>query len=91
MNVSIPSNLESFVHSLVVSGSYADPGEVVGEALLRFKRHEELRREIQVGIDQLDRGEFAEYDENWLSAIFGEVKLRHTRYSGSGIMPREER
>ena len=57
MNVSLPADLENFVQSLVLSGSYPGPDEVVGEALLMFKRREELRREIQVGIDQLDRGE----------------------------------
>jgi antitoxin ParD1/3/4 len=82
MNVSIPADLENFVHSLVVSGSYADPDEVVGEALLRFKRHEELRREIQVGIDQLDRGEFSEYDENSLEKFDADIKATENNLFG---------
>ena len=63
MNVSIPADLESFVQNLVLSGSYPGPDEVVGKALQMLKRHEELRREIQVGIDQLDRGESVSGEE----------------------------
>jgi antitoxin ParD1/3/4 len=57
MNISLSADLENFVQNLVLSGSYPGPDEVVGKALLMLKRHEELRREIQLGIDQLDRGE----------------------------------
>jgi hypothetical protein len=35
----------------------------VGKAMTMPKSDEELRREIQFGIDQLDRGELTEYDE----------------------------
>ena len=73
MNVSLPAELENFVQSLVLSGSYSGPDEVVGKALLMFKRREELRREIQVGIDQLDRGEFVEYDDLSLERFTADV------------------
>jgi len=74
MNVSIPADLESFVQNLVLSGSYPGPDEVVGKALQMLKRHEELRREIQVVSDQFDRGEFTEYDERSFQRFNDDIK-----------------
>ena len=82
MNASIPADLENFVQSLVLSGSYSGPDEVVGEALLMFKHHEELRREIQVGIGQLDRGESAEYDENSSERFSDDIKATEEKLFG---------
>jgi antitoxin ParD1/3/4 len=63
MNISITADQEKFVESLVASGSFSDPSEVVNKALEMLKRrYEELRKEIQIGIDQLDRGEAVDGD-----------------------------
>jgi len=60
---------ESFVQNAVKSGSYLTQSEVVATALellrtreeLRRIRREQLKKEIQIGIDQLDRGETVEF------------------------------
>jgi len=65
MNVSLTPELEKLVHAKVESGLYLSASEVVREALrlleerdrLQALRYEELRKEIQIGIDQADRGE----------------------------------
>ena len=65
MNVSLTPKLEELVSRRVASGLYNSASEVVREALrlleerdrLREMRLEELRREIAVGLEQLDRGE----------------------------------
>ena len=65
MNVSVGKEFEQFVREKVESGNYASASEVVrdGLRLLREKeklfeaRLEAFRNEIQVGLDQLDRGE----------------------------------
>lgn len=65
MNVSLTPRLEEFVKAKVESGLYNSSSEVVREALrlledqdrLRQIRLEELRREVRIGLDQLDRGE----------------------------------
>jgi antitoxin ParD1/3/4 len=62
MNVSLTPELESFIREKVDSGRYHSSSEVVREALrlleeherLRELRLEELRREIQKGIDSGD-------------------------------------
>ncbi|WP_106381326.1 type II toxin-antitoxin system ParD family antitoxin [Abditibacterium utsteinense] len=65
MNVSLTPELEEMVSQKVKSGLYNSASEVVREGLrlireqdqLREIKLEELRREIQIGIDSLDRGE----------------------------------
>jgi antitoxin ParD1/3/4 len=65
MNVSLTPELEKLVESKVQSGRYQSASEVIREGLrllddqdrLRNAQLEEVRRKIQIGIDQLDRGE----------------------------------
>ena len=65
MNVSLTPELEKLVASKVQSGRYQSASEVIREGLrlleyqdrLRAAQLEEVRRKIQVGLDQLDRGE----------------------------------
>ena len=65
MNVSLTPELEKLVKSKVQSGRYHSASEVIREGLrllddqdrLRNAQLEEVRRKIQIGIDQLDRGE----------------------------------
>lgn len=72
MNVSLTPELENLVNEKVKSGLYNSASEVVREALrllkeqdeLRRIRLEELRREIQIGIDQIESGEFAVYESS---------------------------
>jgi antitoxin ParD1/3/4 len=65
MNVSLTPELEKLVESKVQSGRYQSASEVIREGLrllddqdrLRNAQLEEVRRKIQGGIDQLDKGE----------------------------------
>ena len=65
MNVSLTPRLEALVRRKVESGLYNSASEVVREALrlleerdrIKEMKLEELRKEIQQGIDSLDRGE----------------------------------
>ena len=58
-----------FIENAVQSGSYLTQSEVVATALELLKSHEELRlirrerlkKEIQKGIEELDRGETVEF------------------------------
>ena len=84
MNVSLTPQLEQYVKDKVKSGLYNSSSEVVREALrlmgerdmLRQIRIEELRAEIQKGIDQIERGEYTEYDENNIHQLFEDVRRR---------------
>jgi len=65
MNVSLTPELEQLIHKKVESGLYLSASEVVREALrllderdkLQAMKYEQLRQDIQTGIDQADRGE----------------------------------
>jgi antitoxin ParD1/3/4 len=65
MNVSLTPELEDLVNQKVSSGMYHSASEVIREALrllkeqdeLRQYRLEQLRKEIAIGLEQLDRGE----------------------------------
>lgn len=80
MNVSLTPELERFVTSKVESGMYHTASEVIREGLRLLKEREEvhqrklieLRREIQIGTDQADRGEVSPFNESTLD----EVKAR---------------
>ena len=68
MNVHLGSVFDEFVADLLKSGYYQTQSEVLREGLRLLKEREdvkqlrlaELRREIAVGADQADRGEFVD-------------------------------
>ncbi len=65
MNVSVGREFEEYVRAKVESGDYASVSEVVRDGLRLMREKEQLfearlqsvRGEIQIGIDQLERGE----------------------------------
>ena len=84
MHVSLTPHLEELVRNKVKSGLYNSASEVVREALrlmddrdrVREMRLEDVRNEIQIGIDQLERGESTEYTKETLHELFDDVKAR---------------
>lgn len=77
--VRITGALGSFVEAEVAAGAYASADEVVRTGVLHLKRQadrrarklERLNAAIQVGQDQIDRGEVIEIDD--LTAFFDEL------------------
>jgi antitoxin ParD1/3/4 len=84
MNIHLPRELEQFVAQLMQSGRYDSESEIVCEALwllqnwedLRKVRIEDLRQKVAVGLAQLERGEYTEYDDNSLHELMERVKAR---------------
>ena len=84
--IQIDEPLDRFVEDRVRSGSYQDASDVVraGLGLLKaradreHKKLERLRAAIQVGIDQIERGEgiVVEDLEAWFDAIEAEIDRR---------------
>ena len=66
MVLALPDDLKMFVQNEVASGRFRSTEDVICEALRRLREHErqldELRAELQIGIDQLDRGEGIPFD-----------------------------
>lgn len=71
MNVSLTPELEQFVQAKVKSGRYLSASEVVREALRLLEERdriqqlklESLRKEIMIGVEQLERGEVVNGEE----------------------------
>jgi antitoxin ParD1/3/4 len=71
MNVSLGEKWEAFIAQCVESGRYLSASEVVRDAMrlleeqecLRQHRAEELRKEIQIGLDALDNGDYVEIED----------------------------
>ncbi len=68
MNVNLTPEMAQFVSEEIASGDYASASELVRDALRLLKRDRDmekekleiLRREINLGIEQAQRGEFSE-------------------------------
>lgn len=87
MNVSLTPELEQFVQEKVKSGRYLSASEVVREALRLLEdrdriqqiKLETLRKEIRVGVEQIERGEVVDGD-----AVFAELEADICRIEQAG-------
>lgn len=81
MNVSLTPELEKMVNDEVKSGRYKSASEVVREGLrliqIRKAKLAALKRELAVGIEQLDRGEFYEYSS--VKEMFDDIKAEASK------------
>jgi putative addiction module CopG family antidote len=81
MSIQISPDLQQFVHQVIAAGNYKNENEVVDRAIRllqqRQQRIDELRREVQPALDQLDRGEGVELaNEHEIRQFFDDVKER---------------
>jgi antitoxin ParD1/3/4 len=82
MNVNLGATFDKFVAELLKGGTYQSQSEVVREGLRLLKEREELktlrlaelRRQIAIGSDQADRGEFVDGEQT-----FAEIRRRSAR------------
>jgi len=83
MDDSFSPELRQLVEQELATGSYVSENELLLEAMRllarRDQRREELRGELQIGRDQLDRGKYTEYDDQTLRERFGRLKQRSVR------------
>jgi antitoxin ParD1/3/4 len=79
MSELIPPEFTGFVENEVASGSYRSAAEVVAEGLrlLREQKLYELRKDIDAGLAQIDRGEGIRVDSpEALDRFFDEIRNR---------------
>ena len=92
MNVSLTPELEQYIDGKVQSGMYHSASEVVREGLRLLKEKEEvhknqlaeLRREIQIGVDQADRGEVKPLTDELVQGIKDRGRKRLAARKGQG-------
>jgi len=68
MNLSLPDDVNAFVKSLVSNGRFDSEEAAIIEGVRMLMGREQLKAEIQVGVDQLDNGNH--FDEE---TVFAEV------------------
>ena len=80
MLVHLKSDVQTFIEERVREGDFEDADEAVSAAVRQMaERHEHTERlaaAIQIGIDQLDRGEKARLTPGLAAEIFAEGKRR---------------
>jgi Arc/MetJ-type ribon-helix-helix transcriptional regulator len=54
---SIPADLKEFVEAEVASGNFPTEEEAVAEGIRLLRRRAEFRKELQIGAEQIERGE----------------------------------
>jgi antitoxin ParD1/3/4 len=87
MNVSLTPALEKMVQQKVASGLYNSASEVIREALRLLAQNDKLqhakltalREDVEVGIRQLDNGQFTEYDEKSARTLVKQIKSRRKK------------
>ena len=82
MNVSLTKELERFVTQKVKSGMYQTASEVVRESLrlmITKDADESLRRDIRIGFEAIERGEYEDYDETTTAKLAADIKSRGRR------------
>jgi antitoxin ParD1/3/4 len=69
MALEITPELESVVQGIYAGGQYANEAEVLAAALHLLQQRDQLRRDLQLGVDELNRGDRLEAEE-----VFAELR-----------------
>lgn len=88
MTEALPPDVRDFVHQQVATGHYQSEAEVIAAGVRVLQeleqRRDQLRKEIQAGVDELDRGEGIELAADELRSFFDDVQARgRARYEAS--------
>ncbi len=86
MNISLTPEFESMIQEKVKSGMYHTASEVIRDALrlmqeqdqFRQMKLENLRREIDIGLKQIERGEVSVWDPKKIKKEFSERKAKES-------------
>ncbi len=84
MNITLSPELENLVNEELRTGDYFSPSDVLREGLLMLKeskiprevRRENLRREIQKGIDAMRAGNYTTYNADELDDFVEDIIKR---------------
>ncbi len=63
MNIEIPAEFAPFVAEMISRGSYRDENELFVEGLRLLKSREQLRADVDAGIEQLEAGQGLDGEE----------------------------
>lgn len=69
MNVDLPADQQAYLENLVAAGRFPSAAEAIREGVGLLILRERLKEQVQVGIDQADRGEVLDHD-----TVFGQLR-----------------
>ena len=83
MNISLTPELEQLVHRKVNSGLYHSASEVIREGLRLLKEQDDmrqsrliqLRKEVDIGAEQIERKQYTDYDVENLQPLVNEIQV----------------
>lgn len=78
MDIQIPQEQQAIIEGLIAAGRFSSVQEVISEGIRLLASTEKMRQEIQVGIDQADRGELIDHD-----TVFAQLKSMATEVQAS--------
>jgi antitoxin ParD1/3/4 len=74
MSIEISPENSRYLAELVSRGAFANESQALDEAVVLLRKREALRADVQLGIDQADRGELIPGDE-----VFSRLEKRAER------------
>lgn len=93
MRIELPEQLEAYIQYKLDAGLYSNGAEVIRDALRRMMEHDDeaartlrLRDALQVGVDQVARGEGAIYSPALLQSLKAQALAR----TAQGERPKPE-
>ena len=75
MPVQITPELEALVQEILSEGLFQDEAEVLREALRLLQKRQQLLRDVNAGVAQLDQGRSSEYNEDSLEQFLDDVRV----------------
>ena len=79
MNLSLPDDVNAFVKSLVSNGQFDSEEAAIIEGVRMLMGREQLKAEIQVGVDQLDNGNHFDEETVFVEVIAEIDKVESTQ------------
>jgi antitoxin ParD1/3/4 len=62
MSIQLPPSHQKAAEQLVAMGRFSSVEDVVSEGIRRLLSAEQLRAQVQIGVEQADRGEVTDHD-----------------------------
>ncbi len=78
MEIQIPEEQQSIINGLVASGRFSSAQEAISAGIRLLVSNEKLRQEIQIGVDQADRGEMHDHD-----TVFAQLRAMAAQHQAS--------
>jgi Arc/MetJ-type ribon-helix-helix transcriptional regulator len=63
MSAEIPAEFVPYIRDMIASGQYTSESDVIADALKLHRQSHRDRNLVEEGLDQLERGEFLEFDD----------------------------